>query len=127
MINHNDRICEVDGCGKLGQHLGSVNKDGTIRRRAKCGKHHSIKYGMGGWDYKIHRKTYCENIDGRLGFKCNCNITDPEWQLDVDHIDNNHENNDPSNLQTLCKNCHALKTRNAVYAKQKQRAVDRVA
>jgi 5-methylcytosine-specific restriction endonuclease McrA len=28
----------------------------------------------------------------------------------VDHIDGNHSNNDPANLQTLCKNCHSLKT-----------------
>ena len=31
-------------------------------------------------------------------------------QLDVDHIDGNHFNNDVSNLQVLCANCHRLKT-----------------
>jgi 5-methylcytosine-specific restriction endonuclease McrA len=31
-------------------------------------------------------------------------------QLDVDHIDGNHFNNNPVNLQTLCANCHRLKT-----------------
>lgn len=31
-------------------------------------------------------------------------------QLDVDHIDGDHSNNTPSNLQTLCANCHRLKT-----------------
>jgi len=31
-------------------------------------------------------------------------------QLDVDHIDGDHKNNSPSNLQTLCANCHRLKT-----------------
>lgn len=31
-------------------------------------------------------------------------------QLDVDHIDGDHDNNDPTNLQTLCANCHRLKT-----------------
>ena len=31
-------------------------------------------------------------------------------QLDVDHIDGNHKNNNPSNLQTLCSNCHRLKS-----------------
>ena len=31
-------------------------------------------------------------------------------QLDIDHIDGNRENNDIINLQTLCANCHRLKT-----------------
>ena len=31
-------------------------------------------------------------------------------QMDVDHIDGNHTNNDESNLQLLCANCHRLKT-----------------
>ncbi|CAB5217640.1 HNHc domain containing protein [uncultured Caudovirales phage] len=31
-------------------------------------------------------------------------------QLDVDHIDGNKQNNNASNLQTLCANCHRLKT-----------------
>ena len=33
-----------------------------------------------------------------------------KMQLDIDHIDGNHANNDLSNLQTLCANCHRLKT-----------------
>lgn len=47
------------------------------------------------------QKVLCE----RCGFV-------PEWvgQLDVDHIDGNHNNNDPTNLQILCANCHRLKT-----------------
>jgi 5-methylcytosine-specific restriction endonuclease McrA len=32
-------------------------------------------------------------------------------QLDVDHIDGNPSNNKPENLQTLCKPCHIVKTR----------------
>jgi 5-methylcytosine-specific restriction endonuclease McrA len=30
--------------------------------------------------------------------------------LDMDHIDGNRFNNDVANLQTLCANCHRLKT-----------------
>lgn len=30
--------------------------------------------------------------------------------LDVDHIDGNHDNDAPENLQILCKTCHHLKT-----------------
>jgi len=31
-------------------------------------------------------------------------------QLDVDHINGNHSDNSIENLQTLCANCHRLKT-----------------
>ena len=31
-------------------------------------------------------------------------------QLDIDHIDGNHTNNNISNIQILCANCHRLKT-----------------
>lgn len=31
-------------------------------------------------------------------------------QLDVDHIDGNHKNDDPKNLRTLCANCHRLRS-----------------
>jgi hypothetical protein len=51
--------------------------------------------------YGITKKSYCECC----GF-----ISVHYCQLDVDHIDGNHENNDPNNLQTLCANCHRLKT-----------------
>jgi 5-methylcytosine-specific restriction endonuclease McrA len=59
--------------------------------------------------YRRYRKNYCENIDGRLGFVCTTNVI---WNgmLDVDHIDGNPTNNNPENLQTLCKCCHAYKT-----------------
>jgi hypothetical protein len=32
-------------------------------------------------------------------------------QMDVDHINGNHNDNRPSNLQVICKCCHALKTK----------------
>jgi 5-methylcytosine-specific restriction endonuclease McrA len=59
--------------------------------------------------YRQHRKDRCENRDGRLGFKCNYKIRHSA-QLQVDHIDGDHTNNDPGNLQTLCANCHTFKT-----------------
>jgi len=59
--------------------------------------------------YLRHRKTYCENIDGRLGFVCTTTIL-LAAQLEVDHIDGNHLNNDLENLQTLCGCCHKYKT-----------------
>lgn len=41
--------------------------------------------------------------------KCGFKAEHP-CQLDVDHIDGNRNNNDPTNHQILCANCHRLKT-----------------
>lgn len=63
----------------------------------------------------IHKKKYCENIDGHLGFKCP--VPSKElWVgfeigcLDLDHIDGNHSNNVPDNVKTYCKLCHNKKS-----------------
>ena len=111
--------CSVDGCDNDCQVYGK-RKDGTRTFRKICQQHH-VEYcatnkGMSvtEWTnsfhpYRKYRKDYCENIDGRLGFICTTNIV---WDgmLDVDHIDGNALNNDDaSNLQTLCKCCHAYK------------------
>jgi 5-methylcytosine-specific restriction endonuclease McrA len=63
--------------------------------------------------YRQHKKRYCEECDFQSIHSC---------QLDVDHIDGNHKNDEPSNLRTLCANCHRLKTFNAnEYTKKKTR------
>ena len=56
---------------------------------------------MRGGDLATYKKQVCE----RCGF-----VPEHECQLDVDHKDANHSNNDPSNHQTLCACCHRLKT-----------------
>lgn len=38
-------------------------------------------------------------------------IPEDSCQIDVDHINGNHHDNDKSNLQALCANCHRLKTK----------------
>lgn len=46
-----------------------------------------------------------------VGNRCEkCGFEGHECQLDVDHIDGDFQNNDPSNLRTLCANCHRLET-----------------
>ena len=60
------------------------------------------------------KKTFCENRDGRLGFKCPVDISFNLTYslLHGDHIDGNHENNNAKNIQTLCALCHHYKGKN---------------
>jgi 5-methylcytosine-specific restriction endonuclease McrA len=109
---HENRICETKGCTNLGRNNGK-NKDGTIKRANICEMHFGIKYQKNGWQYKVFRKNYCENIDGRLGFTCTTTITDLvpiECQLHADHIDGDPSNNVEENIQTFCPSCHTVKT-----------------
>lgn len=49
-----------------------------------------------------------------------CKVSDwygEELPLELDHVDNNHLNNELSNLKILCPNCHAVKTRKATQEK----------
>lgn len=51
--------------------------------------------------YILKKLDYCEIC----GF-----VAEHSCQLDIDHIDGNHKNNSENNLQTICANCHRLKT-----------------
>lgn len=65
-----------------------------------CGTCRIEKYLNERDPYRKFKGDKCEKC-GFVGHKC---------QLDVDHIDGDHYNNELSNLQTLCANCHRLKT-----------------
>lgn len=96
--------CRHPGCLLPADNAGNGNY------HKFCTTHHKIKYNMGNNGYKKHRKDYCENEEGYLGYYCTASIVDPRYQLDVDHIDGDPTNNEPDNLMTLCKCCHSLKT-----------------
>ena len=109
------RRCKEEGC----MNKGAMNHKpwktdpykGERPRKYLCSTHIKKKYNSGSWAYKQYRKDYCENIDGRLGFKCTTTIVSVEYQLEVDHIDNDHDNNNLDNYQTLCSCCHRIKTK----------------
>ena len=88
------------GCGNWSKMEG-LDKNGQRRWRNRC-----EVCRQKAWE---HRKDYCEHCGKK-------------WEggkkFDVDHIDGNPSNNDPSNLQTLCRKCHSTKSEEDKRAKK---------
>jgi HNH endonuclease len=74
------------------------NGRGTKRRGR------STKDTLGYWRRLKLKQDHCESPT------CTATIEDM-CQLELDHIDGDYSNNDSSNIQTLCCNCHRLKTK----------------
>lgn len=110
-------------CGTPAHVVKNVNGRSDYRRPNGfwiCSAHYKKITRSSTGHYSNHKKIFCENIDGRLGpgTTCTSNIVH-DSQLTVDHIDGCHTNDDPGNLQTLCHNCHVLKTRQDTLARGK--------
>lgn len=76
-----------------------------------CNIHPVMSKGNGKWGKycsSCHKKPWVLH----KGDKCECCgfVPTHRVQLDVDHVDGDKGNNNPENLQTLCANCHRLKT-----------------
>ncbi|ALA07792.1 putative HNH homing endonuclease [Bacillus phage BC01] len=111
-------LCTV--CGTRKCMTSGVNKTtNKVRFKKKCytcsGHHDRRKKNDPDYTkFNSIQRPYKESIKRKrvtmtceyCGFKAE----DP-CQLDIDHIDGNHKNNDPSNHQVLCANCHRLKTK----------------
>ena len=105
----------VDCKKNLAKTTGAPKKDGSRYYQSRCmgcinAKNHGRRRGVrkpwqrsAATQYKKYKKSYCEAPG--CGF-----VALHPHQLDVDHIDGDHRNHDPANLQTLCANCHRLKT-----------------
>lgn len=95
--------CAVPECTKKVMITGTT-KAGDFIYTTYCEEHVGLSSA-----HLAFRKDYCENIDSRLGYPCTTTIMIMA-QLEVDHMDGNPYNNDPSNLQTLCGCCHKYKS-----------------
>ena len=89
-------VCEYKNCEKTFEYRS--NKKFCSRR---CKENNRELITQRKRPYRLHVSNKCSNC----GF-----VPLHICQLDVDHIDGNKNNNDISNLQTLCANCHRLKT-----------------
>ena len=90
-------VCKY--CGKPGMSHGRSLYDKQLYKKI-CGRC-DAQIKRTGYPYGIHKKSVCE--------KCGFVPVNP-CQLCVDHVDGDKMNNDLDNLQTLCHNCHFLKT-----------------
>lgn len=85
-------------CVKCG--LRQQTSRGPGKFRPLCNSCHRARH-YEGESYRDFKKGFCEICQFVAVHPC---------QLDVDHIDGDRNNNEPKNLQTLCANCHRLKT-----------------
>lgn len=92
--------CALPGCQTLVAYHKKVGN--TYRWKMFCEPHrNSKKHEVDVW--KLSRG--CENTDAHHGFICTSYITGAS-QLDVNHKDGDRHNQDPNNLEILCKVCH---------------------
>lgn len=91
-------ICSI--CGHTKIKLRN-SKAKSPAGKYKCKTVYKKSYNKSIYPYSVYKKETCQHC----GF-----IPSHASQLDVDHIDGDRWNNDPDNLQTLCANCHRLKT-----------------
>lgn len=96
-------------CVICDKNLAMKNKNG-IGFRSNCYPCEVIKYKILSAGRKYHTgEIYDQKVSLFPCITCGFKALHT-CQLDIDHIDENHENNDQSNLQLLCRNCHKLKT-----------------
>ena len=103
---------------KMGiQYAGNQGRKGFLRHEENSSNYKNAEEYIQGTTVKsstLKEKLFRDGIKER---KCEiCNIS--EWlgqpaPLELHHIDGNHYNNELSNLQILCPNCHAQQNNNS--------------
>jgi 5-methylcytosine-specific restriction endonuclease McrA len=86
-----------------------------MKPKCGCGRNANLK-GIGKTGKKYYRSNCLtcrrEAHKAKKGYCERCLVVPfDKKDLDVDHIDGNRANNELNNLQTLCKPCHKIKTK----------------
>jgi hypothetical protein len=97
VLNIKIKTCSHAGCDSEARQKGK-SKLGFPVYTKYCTTHYRVYYDK---QYRLYKKDKCE----MCGF-----VPKHPCQLDVDHKDGSKKNNSVENLQTLCANCHRLKT-----------------
>lgn len=100
-------VCTMPDCtNRVGYHKRYPKEDGTpgFKWMSACDYHRTTgKVAFNEWKISAG----CENADGHYGFPC-----PSRWSkltpsmIDINHIDGDRKNSDPSNLERLCRCCH---------------------
>lgn len=106
-IDPEERVAQCLRCGPT-----------TIRKKGKYWRcsHAGSTPGPNGSNGRGHYRHAVGDRCDRCGF-----IPEDECQLDVDHVDGDHDNHHEYNLQTLCANCHRLKSKQDRQKKKRER------
>lgn len=118
------KFCSHSCAAKFHDHFAKIRR-GPPRSKlrffcSKCGVETNLKNGFCRTHEKHHnislglvavRDTLKKWLISQRGYACErCNTA--QWMaapvpLEIDHVDGNAGNNDPSNLRVLCPNCHS--------------------
>lgn len=122
----NERVSQ-SGCENPSEYRYMQSKKSMQAAAERFGYSTVIEYRNSRHPYLKYRKNYCQNSRGEAVWvdpdtgehkplhehprvlTCTATITD-QSMLSVDHISGDKTNNNPENLQTLCHNCHSVKT-----------------
>jgi hypothetical protein len=106
----NSPICPE--CGLRKCSFSHKRQDGTRVYKKKCFRCKGKKWvGVPKDKLPYYKVAYARKEELMRCEMPDCNFKAVHLcQLDIDHIDGDKQNNDPSNLIVLCANCHRLKT-----------------
>lgn len=95
--------CSMPNCSNtVGQHSKITNKNKQV-----CSAHRTHKkLEVDNW--KMQQG--CANHNDHYGFPCVCSTIIEPATLEINHIDGNNGNRDPSNIEVLCAMCHRVVT-----------------